>query len=228
MLPTTPPTPRVRVHRLPDRGLYDPEVIHRILDEALICHVGFVAEGQPYVIPTIHAREGDTLYVHGSAASRTLRTLTDGVAACVTATIVDGLVLARSAFHHSINYRSVVVLGTAVEVADPADKLTALRALTEHVATGRWNEVRAPTASELRQTTVLRMPLTEASAKVRSGPPKDDQGDLALPIWAGELPIASVALEAQDDPLLPEGIPRPDWLATYQRSDRGASSCSGR
>lgn len=214
-----PPSARVRVKRLPDRARYQRAVIEEILDEALICHVGFVVDGQPHVIPTIHAREGDRLYVHGSTASRMLRTLKGGIPACVTASIVDGLVLARSAFHHSVNYRSVVVLGTASEVEDDAEKLRALRAISEHVAPGRWYEVRGPSPSELRQTTVLGMGLDEASAKVRSGPPKDEEKDLALPIWAGELPMRLVAVEARDDPLLRSGVARPGWLATY---DRGA------
>jgi nitroimidazol reductase NimA-like FMN-containing flavoprotein (pyridoxamine 5'-phosphate oxidase superfamily) len=215
-----PASARVRVGRLPDRGRYQRAVIDEILDEALICHVGFVAGGQPYVIPTIHARAGDLLYVHGSAASRMLRTLKGGVPACVTASIVDGLVLARSAFHHSLNYRSVVVLGRAVELQDDAEKLRALRAIVDHIAPGRWDEVRGPSPAELRQTTVLGMRLDEASAKVRSGPPKDDEQDLALPVWAGELPVRMVALEPRDDPLLRPGIAPPGWLATYDRRAR--------
>jgi len=218
---TGPASARVRVRRLPDRGRYEREVIDAILDEALICHVGFVADGQPFVMPTIHARAGDLLYLHGSAASRMLRTLKGGVPACVTASIVDGLVLARSVFHHSLNYRSVVVLGTAVEVEDETEKVRALHAVVEHIAPGRWEEVRGPSPSELRQTTVLRVQLDESSAKVRTGPPKDEEGDLALPVWAGELPIGSVALEARDDPLLRPGIVRPGWLATYDRTARG-------
>jgi nitroimidazol reductase NimA-like FMN-containing flavoprotein (pyridoxamine 5'-phosphate oxidase superfamily) len=162
-----PPTGRVRVKRLPDRARYQREVIEDILDEALICHIGFMVEGQPYVIPTTHAREGACLYVHGSTASRMLRTLKEGISACVTVSIVDGLVLARSAFHHSVNYRSVVVLGEAFAVEDPEEKVWALRAIAEHVVPGRWEEVRAPSPSELRQTTVLRMPLEEA--RPRSG-----------------------------------------------------------
>ena len=215
-----PASARVRVGRLPDRGRYQRAVIDEILDEALICHVGFIADGQPYVIPTIHARAGDLLYVHGSTASRMLRTMKGGVPACVTASIVDGLVLARSAFHHSLNYRSVVVLGRAVELQEDAEKLRALRAIVDHIATGRWDEVRGPSPAELRQTTVLGMRLDEASAKVRSGPPKDDEQDLSLPVWAGELPVRMVALEARDDPLLRPGIAPPSWLATYDRRTR--------
>ncbi len=215
-----PASARVRVRRLPDRGRYERAVIDDILDEALICHVGFVADGQPFVIPTIHARAGGVLYLHGSVASRMLRTLKGGVPVCVTASIVDGLVLARSAFHHSLNYRSVVVLGSAVEVEDETEKLRALHAIVEHIAPGRWDEVRGPSPSELRQTIVLEMRLDEASAKVRSGPPKDEEGDLALPVWAGELPIGAVALDARDAPLLGAGIARPGWLATYDRTAR--------
>jgi nitroimidazol reductase NimA-like FMN-containing flavoprotein (pyridoxamine 5'-phosphate oxidase superfamily) len=215
---TQPPTPRVRVKRLPERGRYDRDLIDGILDEALICHVGFAVHGQPYVIPTIHARDGDRLYVHGSTASRMLRNMKGGIPACVTVSIVDGLVLARSAFHHSINYRSVVVLGTAVPVEGDREKLRALHAIVEHVAPGRWDEVRGPTGSELRQTLVLAIGLDEASAKVRSGPPKDEDGDMSLPMWAGELPMRLVAFDARDDPLLLPGVTRPAWLATYDRA----------
>ncbi len=218
---TRPPTDRVRVKRLPKRGHYDRSIVDAILDEALVCHVGFVADGQPHVVPTIHARDGDRLYVHGSAASRTLRALGDGVPVCVTATIVDGLVLARSAFHHSMNYRSVMVLGTAVEVTHPAQKLAGLRAVAEHVAPGRWDEIRPPSRQELRQTSLLRLGLDEASAKVRSGPPIDDEDDLSLAVWAGELPIRSVTLPAVPDPLLAPGIPPPAWLARYDRRVQG-------
>ena len=218
MTGSRPATPRVRVKRLPERGHYDRAAVEAILDEALICHVGFVVDGQPYVIPTIHARDGDRLYVHGSTASRMLRTLEGGIPACVTASIVDGLVLARSAFHHSLNYRSAVVLGTALEVDEETEKMRSLRAIVEHVAPGRWDEVRGPSPSELRQTTVLRIGLDEASAKIRSGPPKDAEEDMGLGIWAGQLPLKLVAVEARDDPFLPPGIPRPAWLGSYDRS----------
>jgi nitroimidazol reductase NimA-like FMN-containing flavoprotein (pyridoxamine 5'-phosphate oxidase superfamily) len=211
----------VRVKRLPERARYDQPLIEEILDEALICHVGFVVDGHPYVIPTIHARDGDTLYVHGSNASRMLRNLKKGIPVCVTASIVDGLVLARSVFHHSINYRSVVVLGTAVEIEDEGEKLRALHSVVEHVAPGRWDEARGPNPSELKQTTVLRMGLDEASAKGRTGPPKDEEDDLGLPVWAGELPMRLVALEARDDPHLAPGAARPEWLARYERGGRG-------
>jgi hypothetical protein len=199
------PTPRTTLRRLPQRGRFDRETVHAILDEALVCHVGFVADGQPFVIPTIHARVGDGLYVHGSAASRMLKTLQGGVPACVTATIVDGLVLARSAFHHSMNYRSVVVLGEAVAVGDEAEKWDALHAIVEHVAPGRWAEVRAPTAKEMAATLVLRLAIEEASAKVRTGPPLDDEEDYALECWAGVLPLRLVPGTPIPDPRLPAG-----------------------
>jgi len=183
-----PVSDRTRVRRLAERGRYETETIHAILDEALICHVGFVVDGQPVVIPTIHWREGDTLYFHGSAASRMLRSLRDGVDACVTVTLLDGLVLARSAFHHSMNYRSVVVFGKAREVRED-EKVRVLDSLVEHVVRGRSKEVRAPNLKELRQTLVLALPIDEASAKIRTGGPVDDEEDYALPVWAGVLPL---------------------------------------
>jgi uncharacterized protein len=188
MTATLPVTDRVKVRRLGNRGHYDRETIHAILDEALICHVGFVVDGAPVVIPTIHWREGDMLYVHGSAASRMLRSLKDGVDACVTVTLVDGLVLARSAFHHSMNYRSVVVFGKARAV-DGDEKLRALDALVDHVVRGRSREMRPHKEIELKQTLVLALPLDEASAKIRTGGPVDDEEDYALPIWAGVVPL---------------------------------------
>jgi uncharacterized protein len=183
-------TERTTLKRLPKRGSHDRETMYAILDEALICHVGFVINGAPAVIPTIHWRDGDTLYFHGSAASRMLRSLREGVEACVTVTLLDGLVLARSAFHHSMNYRSVVVFGTAREVTDREEKLRALDALVEHVVRGRSAEVRGPNESELRQTMLLALPIEEASAKIRTGPPVDDEEDYGLPVWAGVLPTA--------------------------------------
>lgn len=220
-----PPTARTTVRRKPERARYDAAVVHAILDEALICHVGFVADGQPvtdgqpYVIPTIHARHGETVYLHGSPASRMLRTLKDGVDVCVTATLVDGLVLARSAFHHSLNYRSAVILGHARLVTDATEKRAALEALVDHVAAGRSREARPPTEVELRATLVLALALEEASAKVRTGPPVDDEEDLTLPIWAGVLPLATVAGEPEDDPLLDlaAGAPRPSDVVTRWR-----------
>src|ERR1043165_6733964 len=192
-------TERTKVKRLPERASYDRETIYAIVDEALICHVGFVVEGQPVVIPTIHWRDGDTLYVHGSAASRMLRTLRGGVDACVTITLLDGLVLARSAFHHSMNYRSVVVFGKAREVSDREEKLRALGRLVEHITPDRAAAVPPPNQSEPRQTLVLALPLEEASAKIRTGPPVDDEADYALPVWAGVVPIALAKGEAIED-----------------------------
>jgi nitroimidazol reductase NimA-like FMN-containing flavoprotein (pyridoxamine 5'-phosphate oxidase superfamily) len=185
-------TERTKVRRLPSRASYDRDTIYSIVDEALICHVGFVAEGQPVVIPTIHWRDGDTLYFHGSAASRMLRTLKGGVDACVTITLLDGLVMARSAFHHSMNYRSVVVFGKAREVTEREEKLRALDVLVAHITPERAAAVRPPNESELRQTLVLALPLHEASAKMRSGPPVDDEEDYDRPVWAGVVPIALV------------------------------------
>jgi uncharacterized protein len=179
----------LRVKREPQRGVYDRETIDAILDEALVCHLGFAEDGQPYVIPTLHARIGDRLYVHGSAASRMLRHAASDVRICVTVTLLDGLVLARSVFNHSIDYRSVVVLGTPTLVEDVDEKREALRAFTEHVAPGRWEEARQPTDQELKATWILSVPLDEASAKIRSGPPEDEPEDMELPVWAGVVPI---------------------------------------
>src|SRR5215470_14679162 len=195
------PTERTQVKRLPKRGKYDRETVHSILDAGFVCHVGFCVEGQPYVIPTNYGRSGDTVYLHGSAASRMLRTLSEGVPVCVTVTLVDGLVLARSAFHHSVNYRSVVMLGTARLVDDPKDKMEALRLFTEHVMKGCCVEVRWPTEKELKATTVLALPLEEVSAKVRTGGPVDDEPDYTLPVWAGLLPLETVPKEPIPDPL---------------------------
>ena len=183
------PTARTTVKRHPERGVYDRATIDAILDEALICHVGFVADGQPFVIPTIHARDGDTLYLHGSPGSRMLRTLKDGLDLCVTATLLDGLVLARAVYNHSMNYRSVVVLGRARELVDRAEKLQAMECVVEHVVPGRWAEARQPNDGEIDGTTILALPLDEASAKIRSGPPKDFDEDLGLPVWAGVIPL---------------------------------------
>ena len=209
-------TDRTTLRRLPDRGSYDRETANALLDEALVCHVGFVLDGQPFVIPTIHARLGRTLYVHGSAASRMLR---EGkrVPLCVTVTLLDGLVMARSAFHHSMNYRSVVVLGQALEVTEAEEKLQALRAIVEHVAAGRWDEVRWPTETELKGTTVLALPIDEASVKIRTGPPRDDEEDYALPTWAGVIPLRMVAGEPLADPRLGDGIRPSDVIARYRR-----------
>ncbi len=211
------PTERTQVKRLPKRGHYDRETVYGILDAGFVCHVGFNADGQPYVIPTNYGRAGDTLYLHGSAASRMLRTLSGGVPVCVTVTHVDGLVLARSAFHHSVNYRSVVILGTARLVEDPAEKMEALRIFTEHVLKGRWDDVRQPTEQELKGTTVLALPLEEVSAKVRTGGPVDDEADYALPVWAGVLPLETVAQPPQPDARLKSDTPLPAYLKNYSR-----------
>ena len=184
------PTERTRVGRLPKRGVYDRDVINQILDEAFVCHVGFVVDGQPFVIPTGFGRDGDTLYIHGSAASRMVKHVSSGIPVCVTVTLVDGLVLARSVFHHSMNYRSVVLLGTAELVTDPEEKLRALAIVTDHIAPGRWAECRQPLEHELKATSVLRLPMKECSAKIRSGPPIDDEEDYRLPVWAGAVPLA--------------------------------------
>jgi len=197
-----PPTKQTQVQRLPDRGRYDAETIHAILDAGFVCHVGFVVDGQPFVIPTNYARDGEKLYLHGSSASRMLRTLSGGVQVCVTVTHVDGLVLARAAFHHSVNYRSVVALGRAILVEDPTEKMRALELFTNHVVPGRWDEVRTPTEQEMKATSVLSLDLKEASAKVRTGGPKDDAEDYELPIWAGVLPLTVHAGEPIDDPKL--------------------------
>jgi uncharacterized protein len=211
------PTERTQVRRLPDRGKYDAETIHAILDEGFFCHVGFVVDGQPFVIPTGYARVGDTLYIHGSVASRMLRTLAGGVQVCVTVTLVDGLVLARSAFHHSMNYRSVVVLGRATAVEDRDEKLRALTAFTEHIVPERWDYLRPVTDSEVKGTAVLALPLGEASAKIRTGPPKDDAEDYALPIWAGVVPLRLAASEPVPDPKLPPSVPMPEHVRRRAR-----------
>jgi nitroimidazol reductase NimA-like FMN-containing flavoprotein (pyridoxamine 5'-phosphate oxidase superfamily) len=215
-----PQTPRTILKRLPQRGSYDRDVINQILDEGFICHAGFAVDGRPFVIPTGYARVGDRLLIHGSQASRMLRTLGQGIDVCVTVTLLDGLVLARSAFHHSMNYRSIVVFGNARVVDDPDEKLEALRALSEHMIPGRWDDVRRPNEGELQQTTVLSLPLTEASAKVRTGPPLDDEEDYELPVWAGVIPLRLVAGTPIDDPRLPEKGGAPKYAVEYARPAR--------
>jgi len=210
-------SPRTTVKRLAKRGEYGRETINGIIDEALICHVGFVVDGSPVVIPTIHTRIGETLYFHGSAASRMLRSLRGGIDACVTITLLDGLVMARSAFHHSMNYRSVVVMGKGREVVDREEKLRVLDALVEHVCAGRVRDARPPNETELRQTLVIAMPLTEASAKIRSGPAADEEEDYALPIWAGVIPLAVTPSSPIDDERLAAGVTVPEYAARYQR-----------
>ncbi|HUJ21666.1 MAG TPA: pyridoxamine 5'-phosphate oxidase family protein [Bryobacteraceae bacterium] len=205
-MPQFPPTSRTQVRRLAKRGVYDQAQVYSILDEGYLCHVGFVSEGQPYVIPTLYARADDHVYIHGSAASRMLRTLDQGVDVCLTVTLVDGFVLARSAFHHSMNYRSVMVLGKAHPVTDPKEKLQALHHFTNKVVPGRWEEVRTPSEQELKSTSVLALPLEECSAKVRTGPPLDDEADYELPVWAGVVPIRLQAGEPIPDARLLPGV----------------------
>jgi nitroimidazol reductase NimA-like FMN-containing flavoprotein (pyridoxamine 5'-phosphate oxidase superfamily) len=198
------PTERTQVRRLKKRAAYDKEVVHAILDQAIVCHVGFVANQQPFVIPTLFARDDETLYLHGSGASRMLRSLAAGLDVCLTVTLVDGVVLARSAFHHSLNYRSVVVIGKARLVTDREEMLHALHLLTNHVVSRRWEEVRTPNELELKQTHVLALPLTEVSAKIRTGPPLDDEEDYALPVWAGVVPVRmNVGAPIDDNRLSP-------------------------
>jgi len=212
-----PPAELNRVNRHSERGRYNKDEIYPILDEALICHVGIVEEGQPIVIPTIHARVDDRLYEHGSSASRMLRSLKTGVPMCVTVTILDGLVFARSAFHHSVNYRSVVVFGVALEVTDPQEKYDALKAVVDHVAPNRWDDVRRPTEQERKATSVLRLPLEEVSAKIRTCPPLDDEEDYLLPCWAGELPLRLTPQVPLPDPRLPSETSVPSYIRAYQR-----------
>ncbi|MGC8517559.1 MAG: pyridoxamine 5'-phosphate oxidase family protein [Steroidobacteraceae bacterium] len=210
-------TPRTRLLRRPDRGSFDRPTVHAILDEALICHIGFEVDGQPYVLPTVHVRIDEHLYVHGSVGSRMLRTLRQGAPVCVTVTLLDGLVLARSAFHHSMNYRSVVLLGHAREVTELQEKRQAFDALVEHVARGRSREVRPADDLETRATALLRLPIDEASAKIRTGPPIDDERDYALRCWAGVVPLALTAAQPIADPALPSDIALPPSLQTYRR-----------
>jgi len=213
----TAPTDRVQVKRLPERGHYDAGTIHAILDQTFLCHVGFVVDGQPYVIPTGYGRDGDTLYIHGSAASRMLRSLAGGVAVCVTVTLLDGLVVARSLFHSSMNYRSAVILGTACEVKDGAEKIHALRVIAEQIFPGRWDDARQPNEQEMKATSVLALEISEASAKIRTGPPKDEKEDYELPIWAGLLPLRVTAGSPEADPALPPAIAKepPQYLKSY-------------
>jgi len=213
MEPATTKTERTRVRRFPKRGAYDRETIDEILDAALVGHLAFsAADGQPYAIPTLQARVGDEVWVHGSSASRTLRTVGEGIPACLTVTLVDGLVLARAIFNHSVNYRSVVVLGTARPVADPEQKRAALEAFAERIAPGRWADARPPTDQELKATSIMALPLDEASAKVRTGPPADEEDDLPLDVWAGVIPFETVRGDPVPDPKLRAGIEVPDYL----------------
>jgi len=212
-----PPSARTKVRRRADRGRYDRETVRAILDEGLICHLGFVVDGTPFVIPTMYARDGDVVYVHGSPASRMLRTAAGPTDVCLTVTLLDGLVLARAVFDHSMNYRSVVVIGRTELVTDPAEKMAASRALTEHVCRGRWADARHPNDKELNATTILRLSLAEASAKVRAGGPKDEDADMDLPVWAGVVPLRSSALAPVPDDQLAGGVSTPAYAAAYSR-----------
>jgi nitroimidazol reductase NimA-like FMN-containing flavoprotein (pyridoxamine 5'-phosphate oxidase superfamily) len=211
------PSARTRVVREADRAVYDRETVYRILDEGFLCHVGFAIDGQPFVIPTSYGRKDASLYIHGSAASRMLRQMKEGVPVCVTVTLLDGLVLARSVFNHSMNYRSVVVLGKATLVDDPEEKLAALRALSEHILPGRWDDSRQPNERELKATSVLRVAIEEFSAKVRTGPPIDDAEDYSFPTWAGVIPLEMKAGEPIDDERLLAGRSVPEYARRYTR-----------
>ena len=210
-------TDRSRIKRKPERGLYDRETIYQILDEALICHVGFVEDKQPYVIPINFARVGDTIFLHGAIASRLLKHIAAGHAVCVEVTLVDGLVLARSVFNHSINYRSVILFGSGRLVEEDQAKLAALEAIAEHLIPGRWREARLPNAKELKATSVVEIKIDEGSAKVRSGPPGDDEADYALPVWAGVLPLQEIALSAVPDERMAQDIVAPAYITNYSR-----------
>ncbi len=212
-----PASERTRVRRKAERGVYGGDVVNAILDEALVCHVGIVDGGVPVVIPMLHARDGETLYLHGSPASRLLRSMRSGEAVCVTVTLTDGIVLARAPFHSSINYRSVVIFGVPRIVADPDEKWRALEMLTDHVTAGRWADCRLPTPKEVKGTLVAAVPITEVSAKVRTGPPGDDEEDYGLPLWAGVIPLRLEAGEPIPDPRLVEGVELPAYLAGYGR-----------
>src|SRR5690242_11191647 len=208
-------TSRTQLRRLPKRGSHDRLVIHKILDAGFLAHIGFHVQGQPFVIPTLFGRAGEKLYMHGSAASRMLGHLESGVPACVNVTVVDGLVLARSAFHHSMNYRSVVAFGTARKIDDPGKKKIALRVISDHLIAGRWDDVREPNAKELKATSVLEFSIEEASAKIRTGPPVDEEADYVLPIWAGVLPLEVTARPPIPDPRLNSGIVAPQYVTQY-------------
>jgi nitroimidazol reductase NimA-like FMN-containing flavoprotein (pyridoxamine 5'-phosphate oxidase superfamily) len=212
------PTPRTRVVRESDRGVYDRDTINRILDEGFLCHVGFIMDAQPFVIPTSYGRNGDVLYIHGSAASRMLRNLDKGIPACVTVTLLDGLVLARSVFNHSMNYRSVVILGTATLISNPEEKLAALLTLSEHILPGRWNDSRQPNEKELKATSVLRIRIDEFSAKVRVGPPIDDEPDYNFPTWAGVIPLETTVGTAIRDERCRRELP--EYLRNYSRKGK--------
>jgi hypothetical protein len=214
---TYEPSERTKVRRKPARGSYDREVVHGILDEALHCHVGFVDGGVPFVMPTIHARVGEHLYLHGSRASRMLKVLAEGAQCCVTVSLIDGIVLARSTIHHSLNYRSVVILGSGERVTDDEEKLQAFEAVVEHVVPGRTDEARAADAADLNGTEIVRLDLNEVSAKVRTGPPLDERGDMDFPVWAGELPVRMVAGEPVTAPDMQVDVPVPGYVTGWKR-----------
>lgn len=225
-MPARAPSPRTRVRRAPKRGVYDRETVHAILDEALVAHVGFVHDDQPFVIPTLHARVGDEVYLHLSTASRLVRTLSGGVPCCLTVTLLDGLVLARAAFLHSANYRSAVVLGTARVVASDEEKLRAIEAFSEQLVPGRWPSVRMPTHQELKATQVLALGLDEASAKIRTGPPLDEDEDMDIDVWAGVIPLALRPLAPEPDPRSPRELPLPAHVAGWTPDSRAARARS--
>lgn len=206
-------TSKTTIKRHPERGHYDRAVLNSILDEALVSHVGFVSDGQPYVIPMLHARSGDTLYLHGSTGSRAMRALRNGTDVCVTTTLLDGLVLARSVYHHSMNYRAVVVLGKPRDVTDPMEKLNAMRCLVDHVLPGRWGDAREPNDGELKATMIAALAIDEASAKIRTGPPADAKDDLALPVWAGVIPLGL----SRGEPIADNGAAMPEYLRGFLR-----------
>lgn len=215
------PTARTRVVREAMRAVYDREAVYQILDEGFLCHVGFVQNGQPFVIPTSYGRKDASLYIHGSAASRMLRQMKEGLPVCITVTLLDGLVLARSVFNHSMNYRSVVILGTATLVDDPEEKLEALRLLSEHILPGRWADSRQPNERELKQTSVLRVPIEEFSAKVRIGPPIDDEEDYSFPTWAGVVPLEMKTGAPINDERLNPAREVPAYVRNYSRTGAG-------
>ena len=217
------PTKRTELRRIPSRGSRDWEAVHQILDAGFLAHVGFCVDGQPFVIPTLYGRNGESLYLHGSAVSRMLGELETGIPACVTVTLVDGLVLSRSAFDHSMNYRSVVAFGRARKIADPEQKIKALRVISEHLIAGRWEEVRAPSEKELKATTVLEFSMEEASSKVRTGPPLDDESDYGLPVWAGVLPLEIKPQPPIPDDKLIKGVTLPEYVRRYDARLKGGS-----
>ena len=216
-------TKRTELRRIPDRGSHDWETISQILDAGFLAYVGFCVDGQPFVIPTLYGRDGERLYLHGSAVSRMLRELETGIPTCVTVTLVDGLVLSRSAFDHSMNYRSVVAFGTAQRIADPMQKIKSLRVISEHLIAGRWKDVRGPSEKELKATTVLEFSIEEASSKVRSGPPLDDESDYGLPVWAGVLPLEIKSRPPIPDDKLVEGVTLPDYVRRYDARLNGGA-----